>query len=244
METSVHVLFTLFTLRRTAEDNSDDKDVIFAIDNNTYMDDLLQSTKTVDDAIRLAIQIQSTLRNGDFNLHDWCSNSREFLDGLRTETDYDTQKFVLSHDVNDNNEKKILGVIWIPQQDVFTFNIRIPSLPPKTLREVTSNVASIFDPLGFSSPITVVAKIELRKLGTLGYRWDDPIHETHLGWWDTFKTAVDATQFTIPRHLYPQKDRIMSRELHIFNDASIEANASVIYLRTTYNDGSVNCNIV
>jgi hypothetical protein len=40
---------------------------------------------------------------------------------------------------------------------------------------VLKKIAAIFDPLGFVSPLVVVAKILLPELWTRGYGWDDVI---------------------------------------------------------------------
>ena len=69
----------LYTLRKTADDHSNDDRVKEAIYKHTYMDDWLDSAQTVEEAVGLANEVRETLKKGDFNLHEWTSNSRDFL---------------------------------------------------------------------------------------------------------------------------------------------------------------------
>lgn len=49
---------------------------------NFYMDDLLKSVPTTDEAIRLAHQLIDLLKKGGFRLTKWLSNSREVIQAL------------------------------------------------------------------------------------------------------------------------------------------------------------------
>ena len=55
------------------------------------MDDWLESAENVGDAIKLALEVKEALKCGDFNLHGWCSNSKEFLETLAKETQFEQQ---------------------------------------------------------------------------------------------------------------------------------------------------------
>ena len=82
-------------------------------------------------------------------------------------------------------EERMLGVSWDPKEDTFRFKVRInltplkkklrmgPDItkqelidsPPKiiTRRQYYSQVQSLFDPVGFLSPVLLTAKVLLRK---------------------------------------------------------------------------------
>ena len=46
-----------------------------------------------------------------------------------------------------------------------------------TKRSFLSNIASLFDPLGFLMPFTVLAKILLQEMSASGRDWDEPVED-------------------------------------------------------------------
>ena len=86
----------------------------------------------------------------------------------------------------------------------------------------------------------------LRKVGQKGIRWDDPIPKEDEIWWGNWMELIkrQLKYIKVPRHVYPNESHITSRELHVFNDASTEAYASIIYMRVIYNYGEARCNII
>ena len=80
--------------------------------------------------------------------------------------------------INDSQDPvtKTLGLSWNSVNDVLT--IPKSSKPAEfdvTKRNVLSKIATIFDPLGFISPVVVKAKIILQKLWSQGYEWDEEV---------------------------------------------------------------------
>ncbi|PFX16314.1 hypothetical protein AWC38_SpisGene19420 [Stylophora pistillata] len=49
------------------------------IDRNMYVDDLMKSTETAEDAISLAKEISKQLNKGGFHITKWCSNDRRVI---------------------------------------------------------------------------------------------------------------------------------------------------------------------
>ena len=63
------------------------------------------------------------------------------------------------------------------QKDVFEFGVNI--LPHSfTSRGILSTLSSLFDPLGFVSPIILKVKVLLQNLCKQGWNWDDDISDT------------------------------------------------------------------
>ncbi|XP_068692701.1 uncharacterized protein [Montipora foliosa] len=71
-------------LRQTADDNKGrySPEVIMTIYRNFYVDDVLKSVPTTDQAIWLAEQLTKLLREGGFHLTKFTSNSRQVLEAL------------------------------------------------------------------------------------------------------------------------------------------------------------------
>ena len=85
--------------------------------------------------------------------------------------------------------------------------------------------------MGFACPITVKAKIQLRKVGLKGVKWDDSLSNEDLSWWDQFEKKLEQVKLEVSRHIYPNENDVTSREMHTINDASEEAYYSVFYMR-------------
>ena len=87
--------------------------------------------------------------------------------------------------------EKVLGTVWLPQEDMFTFKIKrelakenlpfgdpgmfIPLKPTKRL--ILSKLASVFDPIGAGAAVHVKPKIAMQKLWQNGLSWDDEVHQ-------------------------------------------------------------------
>ena len=70
-------IVAISTLRWTARDRGgDDARAIGAINKNFYVDDILDSTDTPEEAIQLGRRVESILANGDFHLGNGCPTLR------------------------------------------------------------------------------------------------------------------------------------------------------------------------
>ena len=93
---------------------------------------------------------------------------------------------------------------------------------------------SLYDPMGFLTPILIKIKIGLRRLfggehGELG--WDDPIPvEAHRAWEILISKLLTFPVITVPRSVRPAAGDGLP-ELFAFFDGSLEAYACCIYVR-------------
>ena len=89
-----------------------------------------------------------------------------------------------------------------------------------------SDIAKVFDALGWFSPVTVKMKIQLQRLWESKVGWDDlvpgDIHDVWQQWRSELPTL--ATMH-ISRCYSPAGVTIVSVQLHCFSDASEEAYA-------------------
>ncbi|XP_011313635.1 uncharacterized protein, partial [Fopius arisanus] len=106
-----------------------------------------------------------------------------------------------------------------------------------TKRIVSSEVAQIFDPLGFLAPVIVQGKILLQDLWKLKVNWDDPLPADYQARWRTFREELTAlNRITVPRWLRISP-RASNIQIHGFADASNVAMSAVVYIRTeTFNE--------
>jgi hypothetical protein len=113
-----------------------------------------------------------------------------------------------------------------------------------TKRHVLKKIATVFDPLGFVSPVVVQAKILLQELWSRGYEWDKPVTDelaNLIGNW--FNRLSSLTNVRVPRSLCEPKT-VASTEVATFVDASKEAYGAVAYLRHSYEDGTVTSRMI
>ncbi|XP_046141146.1 uncharacterized protein LOC123987688 [Osmia bicornis bicornis] len=202
-----------------------------AIRRHSYVDDILAGADDEKAALELRRQVISILHSGGFDLSKWASNKPS----LQEADEFQTCVF------QDYPGVSTLGVVWRPNTD--TFSLRV--LPPLnettryTKRRILSEVASLFDPLGWAAPVLIFAKILMQDLWTIGAEWDEDLLEQLLSAWETFRSALSQRDaLAIPRWTNYSAN-IAQLELHGFCDASQRAYAAVVYLRVSRGESSV-----
>ncbi|GFW70033.1 integrase catalytic domain-containing protein [Trichonephila clavipes] len=135
------------------------------------------------------------------------------------------------HTIKDDQPVKILGIAWLPDVDKFTFTITVNETDVWTKRKVLSEVAKIFDPLGWLAPSVVISKIFLQELWSHHLSWDEELPDSLARQWRTFQEQLPLlTNIKIPRCiLIPQAIDV---QVHGFCDSSEKAYCAVIYIRS------------
>lgn len=198
-----------------------------------YVDDVLWSCRSIDEACTLQDELTSLLKQGGFDLRKWASNQSELLTRMKTEqvTSINFQDDTLSSSI------KVLGLTWLPSCDCFSFNYNLTD-PLSTKRSVLKLLASIFDPVGFISPCTFVAKCIMQDLWKLSLGWDDYLPTELKEKWHKFFSALPClSELRIERHLFLIKFNKI--QLVAFCDASSLGYAACIYVRSTDNAGNI-----
>lgn len=223
------------SLQQLAEDEGESypiaKQIILS---DVYVDDVVTGCDSVEKAQTAKSQLIALFNQGGFKLRKWVSNEYELLSDLPAE---DCLTGSVSLDDSEPATLKVLGLKWDPASDEFLFEIK--SLDQTcTKRSILSELARIFDPLGFLSPITIQAKSLIQKLWVLGVSWDQTPPDEIVRAWNTHRTQLSQlSQLRIPRKLTRQN--VQSYELHGFADSSETAYGAVIYLRVTDADGQI-----
>ena len=110
---------------------------------------------------------------------------------------------------------------------------------------MVSDVAKVFDVMGWFSPAIIKMKILLQHLWEIKLDWDDPIPEHIYQDWFQWRSELPLLMTVrIPRCYSPSKETIVSTQLHGFSDASEEAYAGVVYLRIEYSTKRVHTSLV
>ena len=130
------------------------------------MDGICDSVRTEEEARELTKCTDNVLETGDFKGKGWLSKKAK-----ESNTDQEERKEATI--LNNTSEEKVLGVAWNTHADVFTFKVQSELLhcqEPKLLskRKILSQVARIYDPIGFASAFLIRAKTGLQELWKKG----------------------------------------------------------------------------
>lgn len=172
-----------FALRKCAADQKDlfDFKTLDVVFNNFYVDDCLVSVPSESDAVQLYKDLTIMCANGGFNLTKWISNNHAVLAAI-PEKDRETNVKNLDFDHNSLPLERALGVQWCAESDAFQFKVVFKDRP-LTRRGILSVVSSIYDPLGFLSPVILSAKRILQDLCREGIGWDNVIPPVYVQRW-------------------------------------------------------------
>ena len=200
------------------------------------MDDTLDSTVDTDAGIELYQQLNKLWHTAGMHARKWMSNSKEVLavippEDRATEIDFDNGQLP---------SVKTLGIVWKAEEDAFSFTSVTHGRSEKyTKRSFLSMVASLFDPMGMLAPFVIRAKVLLQEVWLVGQAWDDELPEELTRKVTAWYAELERVgQIRVPRCLRPEGD-ITNITLHVFSDASENAYASVVYLRTEASEGVV-----
>jgi len=231
-----------FALRRAASDNSagPEDECVNTVLDNFYVDDCLVSVDTVEEGINLASMLKKRLFDGGFRLLKWNSNSAEVLNTLPV---YERSNFGTVVSCSKEPDQSTLGLRWSTLGDSFKLTLNLPTKPP-TRRGILSCVSSLYDPLGFSAPMTLHARQLLQELCNNAIGWDSVLTDEYVNRWEQWLEDIQSvTGLNIPRHVGLSKRNVDTVQVHVFCDASDVGYGAVGYLRVTTN-GHTSCHFL
>ncbi|XP_058811010.1 uncharacterized protein LOC131675893 [Topomyia yanbarensis] len=226
-------------------------DAAAAIIEKHYVDDYFDSVDTVEEAIKRASEVRLIHLQGGFEIRNWVSNSKEFLQAMGEQCCNHSIHF---HQDKETEMERVLGIVWDPNRDVLSFSttprVDFQSMlfgaERPTKRAVLSCVMAMFDPLGFLSPFTIIGRILVQDLWRTGCGWDELIDDLSFEKWTKWtKMLPEIAKIQVPRSYFGEarSDQYENLQLHVFTDASENAYGCVAYFRIEI-DGEVCCALV
>lgn len=201
------------------------------IEEEFYADNYWGGAHDIEVAKQKVSEITQLLAKGGFTLRKWLSNYMEILDDIEDKED----PLKIIKITEEDNEIKTLGIYWDPNNDYFTYKIHQKEQKKWTKRIILSEIASIYDPLGWLTPLIVKCKIIMQDIWKSKIDWDDAVPEDIFKEWMKIREEIPLVEtFKIPRWLGTTNDEV---ELFGFADASKRAFGSVIYSRQRNGDG-------
>ncbi|XP_077259080.1 uncharacterized protein LOC143895662 [Temnothorax americanus] len=202
------------------------------LEESVYVDDVVASAESEGEARELQRQLQALLKTAGFGLRKWASSHPSVLAGLDPEL---CSQSLLSFESLEDQFLKVLGLRWYPQTDNFGFQVHLLDRDC-TKRTILSELARIFDPLGFLTPLTFAAKRLIQQLWVLKLEWDDRPPSEVCSQWGRYKSELPAlASIRIPRTI--AMANVIRREIHGFCDASEQGYGAVVYIRIVAEDG-------
>ena len=234
------------TLQQTAKDFSQPGSIAsWHVCESFYVDDLLAGAETEAEALELYKELRGLLQKGGFELKKWRSSSTEVLHDIPSEL----QELLPQQDLVDNHTAaypKTLGISWDSRQDVMAVQVQLPETYASTKRGIVSDMARSFDVLGWLAPFILNMKILFQKLWKKKVGWDQTPGEEFVSQHREWRELLPLLKtVTVPRCYFDANaGKTTSIQLHGFCDASEHAFAAVVYLRATYEEGSVSSRLV
>ena len=230
-----------YALRRAALDQREafPEKVIDAVLRNFYVDDLLSSVLNDTEAKHLITNLEKLLANRGFNLTKFNSNTKSVLQVITPE------KHAMKSSLEfENSVSRALGIKWDLQEDCFMYIVDARTVSGTcTKRQILKKTATVFDPLGFLTPFTLMAKLILQNLWRTNIDWDDDVDASTQESWERWLQELSKISQTIriPRSFNIQPG--YQTQLHLFCDASEKAFAAVAYIRIQ-SQSEVRCHLI
>ena len=131
---------------------------------DVYVDDVATGSCTMEEGLKFYFESKKCLKEGGFELRKWNSNKKELMDKIcveENENSYEQGKNCLGL-------RKVLGINWDIEKDLFGFDFDEIVQLAKDLKFTKRNLlkinATLFDPLGLISPITLQGKLLFKLL--------------------------------------------------------------------------------
>ena len=196
------------------------------IRRSLYVDDIISGGCTSDEVRELKSTAVEVFKDAGFELHKWHSNEKHFESDQRDEQDLE-QSYAKQQLGVKNNEAKLLGLHWNKTDD--TIAVMFPENRGEvTKRGVLQTLASIYDPIGIASPVTLQGKVFFRELCDMKLSWDQQLPEHLERRWKLFCENL-TPKIEAARSLCTYKKEINFVNLHAFGDASNLGTSACVY---------------
>ena len=194
------------------------------IRESMYIDDFSGGEKSRERCLDLYHHVKKIFQEANMNIRKWMSNNKDVQEEI--------DKLEGTLVPNTDEITKILGISWNTSEDEFEFDLssiteKVVCKSP-TKRDLLSVIASVFDPLGMLSPITVKLKMLFQK-ACGGNDWDTELSDDLLKEWRRWIENVNEFLLNVPRRYFLIED-VVKVSLVGFCDASEGAYAAVVYV--------------
>ena len=194
-----------------------------------FVDNLFVLLEEEENILKAAGQLSKVFSSNAMPLHELASNSVEANRQLK-ENNLGTENEIL----------KTLGLWWNYNDDTWTINKPTFTVDTASKRSLLSDLARIFDPLGFLAILTIRGKLILQKAMEGVFTWDGTLPPEIQTSWTKFVSSINvALDIPIPRWLGISMRSSVA--LHMFTDSSNLAMGCVAYLVQGKTSSFISC---
>ena len=220
--------------------------VVETLRESLYVDDFIASSKDVEEAYHVTTTAKQILSTAGMDLCKWMTNSPE----LEKKWEESTTDLTLAPETH-GAVLKVLGLVWRPATDDFTFDLRpllsILKEKKNTKRSVLQSASHIYDSLGFLTPFTIRIKCMFQEMWERGLSWDEELPPDLTQEWQQWCSELPQLhQLAIPRWYRTdlQTETKHALTLHVFCDSSERAYSAAAYLQGESPDGEPTMSLV
>ncbi|GBN21007.1 hypothetical protein AVEN_204555-1, partial [Araneus ventricosus] len=196
-----------------------------------YVDNCVFSVNTKKELARFISESQALLSTAKFELRGWEHSPTEDKIEERQE----------------DRKVPILGLLWNLPKDTMSLDMKSlmkEDKGPTTKRKILSTVHRIFDPIGFSCPVTLEPKCLLQECWKLGLSWDAELPLLMTERFERWKMKLPKLNaLEIPRCVREDFAEDSKFSIHVFCDVSQSAYATCIFLRAESADNT-SCQLI
>lgn len=179
------------------------------VEQSFYVDDGLMGANSIERAVDLRKEVQALFSRGGFLLRKWNSNETRVLHSIEPELRESQETMTISESPEC---AKTLGLSWDTKLDCFSITVSTsPSSNCLTKRTFVSDIAKIFDVLGWLAPVIIKVKILLQRIWEIKLDWDEQIPTSISSVWTRWKAELPLlSDLSIPRYYFPKDSHIHS----------------------------------
>ena len=225
-------------------------DGAMVIKKKTYMDDGAAATRNQEESRTIAKSVMFVLELAGMAVKDFTFSGSKPSDIVSA----------------DEEHVGILGYLWESQQDLFKLDIKelcfdkpkkgkpAPSITGNisealkkcfTKRQLVSQCAKVFDPLGLATPLTAKLKLDLHEVSDLKVSWDEKLVERLLPAWVENLSLINSLRTcSFKRTIIPEDALNTDLELLVSTDSSIDIGIAAIHGRIQRKNGKFSCTLI
>ena len=179
--------------------------------SDTYVDDVQRGGESPEEVHKFKKEATHIMQEGGFNLYKWHSNVKE------------------AEEADNKPSVKILGIGWNKQEDILTIDAKLSHNETLTKRKILAAINAVFDPLQWTAPFMITAKLIFSEICASGIHWDTALPDDITTRWNEWATTLQRhNQVSVPRSICSRQGSTF--QLHGFADSSQVAVCAAIYV--------------
>ncbi|KAL7630818.1 UNVERIFIED_CONTAM: hypothetical protein RMT77_018969 [Armadillidium vulgare] len=187
------------------------------LSSNFFVDNLIFTGNNIVELNKLYHQAYNCMYEGGFILRSWTTNCESLRKCMKDE------KLLVEHE---SVYEKVLGYEYKLEDDTLHVS-EVNYGNATTKRQVLSETSKLFDPLGFTLPLSIRGKLLMKAIWSENKEWDEELPGEMISEWEKLKPdLIQLRNIPFPRQALNES---LSYGLNIFCDSSSSCYGFVAY---------------